>query len=992
MYKVSIGVLWLTLSSVCIADIWTVDDDGKADFNTIQAAIDAASDGDEIIVSAGTYTSASSVIVNTSGKAITILSVSGASVTIIDGQNQSRGILCVQGESSSTVLDGFTIQNCIAPWYDWDRDGYVDDWEYSGAGIGCDLSNPTILNCVFQNNQASQNGGGMFNYASSPSLTNCTFQNNSASSLGGGMYNYSGSHPTITLSTFSANTSNHLGGGMYNRYLSSPTIDYTTFDSNSAVNGGGGMYNSAQSDVMLTNCTISNNSCTDTNGNGGGGLAFFNSSPTLTNCSIINNNSAKDGGGIYGVVGCNIVINNCTISNNMTLDVGAGVFLAFMSTCSINDSTIENNSANDFGGGIFINETVDVDLINSQIEFNFATLQGGGVSSTRHSSLRMENSLIDNNDALLGADIFAQRDSLVQFASTNVVGDLEVLFAGTKLEFLPSSSLTISGTLTPPQHGSLAFDIGNFNSPAPLTITGELVRQGSLSVTNYSNSLNNASVGQTISLMQVATLSDSLFDSIVVPDMASGKGLVILYNSGLLGESTEIVVEVVEVDEVEFSDTLLSDLDGPPVDLVSCDIDGDGTDEIAILFHGFPGSVALFRASENNEPPVYIEGTLTNVGNAPVDLDAGDIDGDGVEDLLVANAVDSTISLLKNANSFSGKISLTEKVIPIQGVYQVLNCVAIIDWDGDGDKDAVVGIDQLDESLEDRYVVVRNLNSETPIYDASFDIPKYSLDEELVSDPPISVAGANETAWGFVAGTRFGRVHRGTYGRASLSLVAELDGNRITIIEAIELDDGSGDGQLDLLVASDEAQSLFLFQGDENEDDGFGEIITINISLEVSDVVVIDADSDGDKDFVITAPESDDPIVLLRNDGVAGFLPGSLIGRIWSKQDMASASAPSQVATGRLSGKGEDDDWLSSTTQEAQFFRGASANTFEQTNLIATHCTGDVDGDDTVGVDDLLLLIGAWGSCGGCQEDLNDDGVVNVDDLLILIGAWGACR
>ena len=31
MYKVSIGVLWLTLSSVCIADIWTVDDDGKAD-------------------------------------------------------------------------------------------------------------------------------------------------------------------------------------------------------------------------------------------------------------------------------------------------------------------------------------------------------------------------------------------------------------------------------------------------------------------------------------------------------------------------------------------------------------------------------------------------------------------------------------------------------------------------------------------------------------------------------------------------------------------------------------------------------------------------------------------------------------------------------------------------------------------------------------------------------------------------------------------------
>jgi hypothetical protein len=34
----------------------TVDDDGPADFNNIQAAIDDATDGDEIIVADGTYT------------------------------------------------------------------------------------------------------------------------------------------------------------------------------------------------------------------------------------------------------------------------------------------------------------------------------------------------------------------------------------------------------------------------------------------------------------------------------------------------------------------------------------------------------------------------------------------------------------------------------------------------------------------------------------------------------------------------------------------------------------------------------------------------------------------------------------------------------------------------------------------------------------------------------------------------------------------------
>ena len=43
------------LTSTALADTWTVDDDGKADFDNIQAAVDASSDGDEIVVMPGTY-------------------------------------------------------------------------------------------------------------------------------------------------------------------------------------------------------------------------------------------------------------------------------------------------------------------------------------------------------------------------------------------------------------------------------------------------------------------------------------------------------------------------------------------------------------------------------------------------------------------------------------------------------------------------------------------------------------------------------------------------------------------------------------------------------------------------------------------------------------------------------------------------------------------------------------------------------------------------
>ncbi len=59
---------------------------------------------------------------------------------------------------------------------------------------------------------------------------------------------------------------------------------------------------------------------------------------------------------------------------------------------------------------------------------------------------------------------------------------------------------------------------------------------------------------------------------------------------------------------------------------------------------------------------------------------------------------------------------------------------------------------------------------------------------------------------------------------------------------------------------------------------------------------------------------------------------------------------------------------------------------------IATGPAGDVDGDGTVGVSDLLLLLGAWGRCpdppAPCPADLNGDGTVGVTDLLGLLSGW----
>jgi hypothetical protein len=59
-------------------------------------------------------------------------------------------------------------------------------------------------------------------------------------------------------------------------------------------------------------------------------------------------------------------------------------------------------------------------------------------------------------------------------------------------------------------------------------------------------------------------------------------------------------------------------------------------------------------------------------------------------------------------------------------------------------------------------------------------------------------------------------------------------------------------------------------------------------------------------------------------------------------------------------------------------------------NVCEIPCPGDINDDNSVGVNDLLAVIAAWNTSDP-NADIDDDGVVGVNDLLIVIGAWGVC-
>ncbi len=198
------------------------------EYPTIQSAIDAASYGDSILVSPGTYYEN---IIWPATNGIKLIG-SGKENCFIDGNGLASVIRFEEdlGGISTTLITGFTIQNGNAQDY-----GYTNSHYGRGGGMYLFFSSPTFTNVIISDNSAYQ-GGGMYLLSSSPTLINVIISDNSAIH-GGGMYISSSAGPTFTNVIISDNSATY-GGGLC-LLSSSPTLINVTFSSNSATYGGG---------------------------------------------------------------------------------------------------------------------------------------------------------------------------------------------------------------------------------------------------------------------------------------------------------------------------------------------------------------------------------------------------------------------------------------------------------------------------------------------------------------------------------------------------------------------------------------------------------------------------------------------------------------------------------------------------------------------------------------------------------------------------------
>ena len=335
------------------------------DYEDIQSGINASQDGDSVLVEPGFYAES----INFYGKEIVVSSlyiIENDSLiigsTIIDAQSSSSVVTFSNGENTQSVLQGFTLQGGVGN--DEDPDGNGSYFNY-GGGIYCVDSDPTVKDCIIQNNIANEGGGGgIFCYNASPTFLGCAISGNESDDVGGGLYARENSSPSFYQCTFYNNTA-EFGGGCYLRNESEPVFEFVTISQNTANNSGGGIGLKDDANLQGQNIYITNNIAEGL----GGGLYVNNANPELSYSLISDNVSSS----------------------------GAGVYARNTSAIEFTNLTLANNSAGLYGDGVYLRDGVELNVLNTIIWGNGST-QVYFRSEGTEAELNISYSLVENGE------------------------------------------------------------------------------------------------------------------------------------------------------------------------------------------------------------------------------------------------------------------------------------------------------------------------------------------------------------------------------------------------------------------------------------------------------------------------------------------------------------------------------------------------------------------------------------------------------------------
>ena len=255
------------------------------------------------------------------------------------------------------------------------KNGKANGSDLDGYGGGLFLNESSKVNveyCTFENNSATNGGGGLYIIYGSPDIKNCIFNNNTAPN-GGGAY-LAGTSATIQYCNFLNN--NSTSGGAFYIDNDTPLIKNCVIYENTADSGAAFYLNSSSANI--SNCTISKNTAVSNSGI----VVLYNwASPTMVNSILWDETSSEivvlaDGGSIDATY--SDIYNGWTGTGNINSDplfedaTNNDFTLTASSPCidAGNPSTYDSDGTICDMGAIFYNQTPINAPINVQICIN----------------------------------------------------------------------------------------------------------------------------------------------------------------------------------------------------------------------------------------------------------------------------------------------------------------------------------------------------------------------------------------------------------------------------------------------------------------------------------------------------------------------------------------------------------------------------------------------------------------------------------------------
>ncbi len=381
-----------------------------ASYPTIQAAIDAAVAGDEVVIAPGTYTGDGNRDLDYGGKAITVRSTDPndpnvVAATVINCQGTPtephRGFIFQTDEGPASILDGVTVTGGHAVGEDrlgWAgavfctgasapgasptliRCRFIDNQCASfGGGVSCDHSSPTVEACTFEGNLGAY-GGGLQSFMGSPSLIDCVFHNNVATVAGGAVRINRGG-PLIARCLFECNAAPEASGGaIYCKNSNGPSVSNCEFRDNWA-DGGGAAYIDSNASPTFSDCVLAGNYCTH---RGGALKCMKDSAPVFRNMTICGSYSEGLGGAIRSD-DCIVVMDNCLIAGNHA-GANGGAYNQLRGSAYLTNCTIVGNTAS--GSAIYIESSTTAQLTNCIVRDNVAAqLQVAGTAVVNYCNI-----------------------------------------------------------------------------------------------------------------------------------------------------------------------------------------------------------------------------------------------------------------------------------------------------------------------------------------------------------------------------------------------------------------------------------------------------------------------------------------------------------------------------------------------------------------------------------------------------------------------------